>query len=365
MGVLSGLRIIEMAGLGPAPFCAMLLADHGAEVIRVARPGQGSVLPVSPEFDLCNRGRQTVVLDLRQVADRDTLRRLIAGSDALIEGFRPGVMEKLGFGPEVVAAINPRVVYGRMTGWGQTGPLALRAGHDLNYAGLSGAVAAIGAPELPPPPPLNLIADFGGGAMLLAFGLLAALLEAQKSGRGQVVDAAMVDGAALLMTMIQGLRAGGAWSLQRGANMLDGGTPFYACYRTADDKFMAVAPLEPQFYAELLVRLGLVGDADFVQQHDIAVWPRMRQRLTAIFASRTRAEWEAVFAGSDACVTPVLDMDEAARHPHNAARANFAAPDGIVQSAAAPHFSRSKAGEVAQVDTTQQDSAEILQRWGI
>jgi alpha-methylacyl-CoA racemase len=363
MGVLSGLRVVEMAGLGPAPFCAMLLADHGAEVVRVVRPGQSSPLPLPPQMDLLNRGRETVVLDLKTEADREVLRRLIGGADALIEGFRPGVMEKLGFGPDAVAQLNPKLVYGRMTGWGQTGPMAMRAGHDMNYGALSGAIAAIGEADRPPPPPLNLVADFGGGAMMLAFGLLAALLEAQRSGRGQVVDAAMVDGSALLMVMMQGMRAAGAWSLERGRNLLDGGTPFYACYATADGKFMAVCPIEPQFYAAMLELLGLTGDADFARQHDEATWPVMRARLTGIFAGETRAHWEAVFAGSDACVTPVLDMDEAAVAEHNVARGNFVTVDGVVQAAAAPKFSRTPAAVPGAVAEAVEVGA-VLARWG-
>jgi len=365
MGVLSGLRIVEMAGLGPAPFCGMVLADHGAEVIRIVRPGQSSVLPIDPRFDLLNRGRVSVQLDLKQPDDRAQLQALLAGADALIEGFRPGVMEKLGFGPEAVAAFNPKLVYGRMTGWGQTGPMALTAGHDLNYAAISGALAAIGPADLPPPPPLNLVADFGGGAMLLAFGLLAALLEAQRSGLGQVVDAAMCDGAAMLMTMMQGLRAGGAWSLERGSNMLDGGTPFYACYVTACGKYVSVAPLEPQFYAEMLRRLGLTDDADFARQNDRATWPVMRARLTAIFAAQSRDYWATLFAGSDACVVPVLDMDEAPLAAHNASRRNFVQVDGVNQSAPAPHFSRTPANAPGSVTIQTVAAPEILARWSV
>jgi len=365
MGVLAGLRVVEMAGLGPAPFCGMLLADHGAEVIRIMRPGQSSVLPIDPRFDLLNRGRVSVQLDLKQPEDRAQLQALLTGADALIEGFRPGVMEKLGFGPEAVAAFNPRLVYGRMTGWGQTGPMALTAGHDLNYAAISGALAAIGPADRPPPPPLNLVADFGGGAMLLAFGLLAALLEAQRSGLGQVVDAAMCDGAAMLMMMMQGLRAGGAWSLERGSNMLDGGAPFYACYVTACGKYVSVAPLEPQFYAEMLRRLGLADDADFARQHDRATWPVMRARLTAIFAAQSRDHWEAVFAGSDACVVPVLDMDEAPHSTHNRHRQNFAQVDGILQSAAAPKFSRTPATTPGAVSLSPVTVGDILMRWNV
>lgn len=365
MGVLSGLRVVEMAGIGPAPFCAMLLADHGAEVIRIIRPGQSSVLAIDLRFDLLNRGRVSVELDLKQPAERAQLQELLTNADALIEGFRPGVMEKLGLGPEAVAELNPRLVYGRMTGWGQTGPLAQTAGHDLNYAGLSGALAAIGPADRPPPPPLNLLADFGGGAMMLAFGLVAALLEARRSGQGQVVDAAMVDGCAVLMTMMQGLRAAGAWSTTRNANLVDGGTPFYACYETADGKHVSVAPLEPQFYAALLSRLGLTHDPDFTQQYDRTTWPNMRARLSAIFAAQTRDYWTVLFKDGDACVAPVLNIDEAPLAAHNQSRRNFTEVDGIAQSAPAPRFSRTPAGQPGAVDVRQLRMEDILARWSL
>jgi alpha-methylacyl-CoA racemase len=364
MGALTGLRVVEMAGLGPAPFCAMLLADHGAEVVRIARPSQATTLGLPAQCDLMNRNRETLVLDLKTEPHRAALRQLLQGADALIEGFRPGVMEKLGFGPKEAAALNPRLVYGRMTGWGQTGPMAHSAGHDLNYAALSGAIAAMGTPGLPPPPPLNLVADMGGGAMMLAFGLLAALLEAKTLGQGQVVDAAMVDGSALLLMMLQGMRAGGDWSLERGANLLDGGTPYYACYETADGKYMAVCPLEPQFYALLLERLGLTSDPDFAARDDQTSWPRMRARLTEIFRAQPRAHWQALFADSDACVTPVLDMDEAPHDPHNQARGNFLAVEGIMQAAPAPRFSRTRAHQPRPPSLTPASLGAILARWG-
>lgn len=365
MGVLNGLRVVEMAGLGPAPFCAMMLADHGAEVVRIIRPGQSSVLAIDPRFDLLNRGRVNVVLDLKQAQDRAYLQALLTGADALIEGFRPGVMEKLGFGPDAVAVFNPKLVYGRMTGWGQTGPLAQTAGHDLNYAALSGALAAIGPADRPPPPPLNLVADFGGGAMLLAFGLLAALLEAQRSGQGQVVDAAMVDGCAVLMTMMQGLRAGGAWSTTRNANLVDGGTPFYACYETFDGKYISVASLEPQFYAALLLHLGLTKDADFARQYDRTTWPNMRARLTDIFAGHPRDYWTALFDSSDACVAPVLNLDEAPLADHNQSRGNFTEIDGIPQSAPAPRFSRTPAQFPGLVHVSTVAIKDVISGWGI
>lgn len=342
-GPLTGLRVVEMAGIGPGPFCAMMLADHGADVLRVERPGQSWPLPIGPRVDPLNRGRAVVTLDLRTDADRNALFRLTDRADALIEGFRPGVMEKLGFGPEALLARNPRLVYGRMTGWGQDGPLARTAGHDLNYAGLTGAIAAIGPADRPPPPPLNLVADFGGGAMMLAFGMLAALLEARSSGRGQVVDAAMVDGTSLLMTMFHGLRAVGGWSERRDDNLLDGGAPFYACYETADGGHLSVCPLEPPFFAALLDRLGLAGDPDFQAQYDRGTWSRMRERLAAIFRSRTRDAWAVQFAGSDACVAPVLTIAEAPFHPQAHDRGGFVERGGILQPQAAPRLSRTPA----------------------
>lgn len=362
-GALHGIRIVEMAGLGPAPFCAMLLADHGADIVRVVRPGQKTVLPIEPRFDLSNRGRPSLELDLKTERDRAVLRRLIAQADALIEGFRPGVMEKMGFGPDAALDLNPRLVYGRMTGWGQHGPLAQTAGHDLNYAGLSGAIATLGDPAAPPPPPLNLVADFGGGAMFLAFGILAALLEARRSGQGQVVDAAMTDGVALLMTMMYGMHAGKAWSLRRFDNLLDGGAPFYGCYACADGKFVSVCALEPQFYRALCKRLELESHPDFARQDDRDAWPRMRAVLAGLFAARPRRFWEELFAGSDACVAPVLGIDEAPQAPHNRARATFSTIDGITQPNPAPRFSRTPAPALEPVAAIEQDSAGFLARW--
>ncbi|HEY1013982.1 MAG TPA: CaiB/BaiF CoA-transferase family protein, partial [Herpetosiphonaceae bacterium] len=314
MGPLAGIRIIELAGLGPAPFCAMLLADMGAEVLRVERPGGGG--PLGPLGDrLLTRGRRSVALDLKQPAAIDALLGLIEGCDGLIEGFRPGVMERLGLGPADCLARNGRLVYGRMTGWGQDGPLAAAPGHDINYIALSGALHAIGGPGAPAIP-LNLVGDFGGGGLLLAFGMVCALLEARGSGRGQVVDAAMTDGAALLMTMIYQLKGLGAWTGGRGANLLDGGAHFYGPYACADGRWLAVGALEPAFYAALLERAG-IDDPALAAQWPPADWPAQRARLAEIFRARPRDEWCALLAGSDACVTPVLDLDEAPAHAHN------------------------------------------------
>jgi alpha-methylacyl-CoA racemase len=353
-----------MAGIGPAPFCAMLLADLGAEVLRVLRPGYRSPLPSGARFDILARGRPVLALDIKGKAeDRDVLWRLIGRAEVLIEGFRPGAMERLGFGPDEVLARFPRLVYGRMTGWGQEGPLAPAAGHDLNYAALSGAIAAMGSADRPPLPPLNLVADFGGGGMLLAFGLLAALLEARSSGRGQVVDAAMVDGAALLMAMTYGLRAAGAWRDAREDNLLDGGAPFYRCYETADGKHVAVAALEPAFYALLLKKLGLTGDPLFADQQDRQAWPAMGERLTALFKSRPRDHWSALLEGSDACFAPVLGLDEAPEHPHNRAREVFRQLEGVVQPAPAPRFSRTPAGPPGAVEPEPLTREAALAAW--
>ncbi len=350
-GPLSGTRIVEFAGIGPGPFCGQLLADLGADVIVVERPqehpkgcskeqqeGGGLV----PEEAIERRGKRSIILDLKAPAGREVARALIRRADALIEGFRPGVMERLGLGPQECARLNPRLVYGRMTGWGQSGPMAARAGHDLNYIGLVGALHAMGAPGRPPPPPLNLVGDFGGGGMLLAVGLLAGLIEAERSGRGQTVDAAIVDGTALLMGFVMTLYHHGRWGLERAANMLDGGAPFYRCYETRDGRYMAVAAIEPQFFARLLEALR-IAPADFGDQWDRDAWPTQHRRLEAIFRSRSRAAWVRHFEGIDACVTPVLDLAEAMAAPENAARGLFVDVDGMPQPAPAPRFERTKA----------------------
>lgn len=343
MGPLHGIKIIEFAALGPAPMGAMILADLGAEVVRIERKRAPGAKPASelfdPAIDILNRNRRVVTLDLKKPEGLAAARQLIAGADGLIEGFRPGVMERLGLGPDECIKANPRLVYGRMTGWGQTGPLAPTAGHDINYLSLSGALHAIGEPGGKPVVPLNLVADCGGGAMLLVVGVLAALLEARGSGRGQVVDAAMTDGSALLMTMMYTLKAMGQWSQQRGSNLLDGGAPFYDTYRCADGKYVSIGPIEPQFYAEFLQTAGIT-DPDFAHQWDRARWPELKARLAAHLATRPRDAWCELFAGSDACIAPVLDMDEAPKHPHNQARGTFIDIDGVMQPAPAPRFSR-------------------------
>jgi alpha-methylacyl-CoA racemase len=342
-GPLRGIRIIELAGIGPAPFGCMVLADLGAEVIRVERVQRPApALPAGPPpapADPLQRGRRSVALNLKDPHGTDALLRLADSADVLVEGFRPGVAERLGFGPDACRQRNPKLIYARMTGWGQDGPLAPRAGHDIDYIAISGALDPIGRAGERPVPPLNLVGDFGGGGMLLAVGVLAALAERATSGQGQVVDAAMVDGSALLTALIHGMRADGTWQDGRGSNLLDGGAPFYDTYETADGRHVAVGALEPQFYAELLSRLGLDGE-DLPHQLDRAGWPVLRARFTEVFAKRTRDEWAEIFAGSDACVAPVLGMGEAAGHPHNAARRVFARVGGVPQPMPAPRFSR-------------------------
>lgn len=362
-GPLAGLKVIEMVGLGPAPFCAMLLADQGADVIRIDRPGAVGALGLPPKYDVPARGRRSLAIDLRRPGAVDAVLDLVAQADVLIEGFRPGVMERLGLGPEVCLARQPRLVYGRMTGWGQSGPLAQAAGHDINYIALSGALHAIGRAGEAPVPPLNYVGDYGGGAMMLAFGVLAALFEAQRSGRGQVVDAAMTDGTALLSAMFWGLKAAGAWNNERGANLLDSGAHFYDSYRCADGKYVAVGAIEPQFHAELLQRLGLDA-AEFKRALDPSRWPAYKARLAAVFATRTRDEWCALLEGSDACFAPVLDWDEAPRHPHNVARATFVEIDGIVQPAPAPRFSRTPADTPVPPSAPGADGEAVLRDAG-
>jgi len=361
-GALAGLRVIELAGLGPAPFCAMLLADHGADVVRVERPGAGGALGLPLQYDIPARGRRRLALDLREPASVAQVLDLVAHADVLIEGFRPGVMERLGLGPEVCLARCARLVYGRMTGWGQHGPLAQAAGHDINYIALAGALHAIGRAGQAPVPPLNYVGDYGGGAMLLAFGVLAALFEARRSGQGQVVDAAMTDGTALLSAMFHGLKAAGAWAGPPGTNMLDSGAHFYDTYRCADGKYVAVGAIEPQFYAELLQRLGL-DPAEFKGQHDARRWPEYKTRLAAVFASRSRDDWCALLEGSDACFAPVLDWDEAPRHPHNVARGTYLELDGVVQPAPAPRLQRTPATPPRAAQPPVTEVTAILRAW--
>jgi alpha-methylacyl-CoA racemase len=341
-GPLSGLRILEIAGIGPGPFAGMMLADHGAEVIRIERPNAPPGLP-GPQSDVLVRSRRAVAIDLKKPEGVAVLRDLARSADGLIEGFRPGVMERLGLGPEVLLADNPKLVFGRMTGWGQTGPMARSAGHDIDYIALAGALHAYGRAGEKPTPPINMVGDFGGGGMFLAFGMVSAILSAQRTGVGQVVDCAMVDGAAVLMSMIWSLRAAGVWRDERGVNMLDTGAHFYDTYETADGKYLAVGAIEPQFYAELRRLAGVADDADLDSQMDFSAWPALKEKLAAIFRTRSRDAWMEVFDGTDACVAPVLSMSEAPAHPHNAARGTFIEVGGVMQPAPAPRFSAAEA----------------------
>ncbi|MDO6459680.1 CaiB/BaiF CoA-transferase family protein [Granulosicoccaceae sp. 1_MG-2023] len=339
MGPLHGFRIIELAGIGPGPFCGMLLADLGAEVISVERKG---VSAADPALDCSRRGKRSIALDLKSEDGREVLLKLADSADALFEGFRPGVTERLGVGPDVCLARNPKLVYGRMTGWGQTGPLAQAAGHDINYISLTGALHAVGRAGEKPVPPLNLVGDFGGGGMFLALGLVAALLEAQKSGKGQVIDAAMTDGSALLMSMFHSAHAMGAYSLERGTNKLDGGAHFYDTYETRDGKYISIGSIEPAFYAQLIEIAGLPA-AQFAAQLDPQRWPELKAALTAVFREKTRDQWCELMEGTDICFAPVLDLQEAPLHPHNAARRTYVDVAGMIQPAPAPRFSRTQA----------------------
>ena len=364
MGPLSGYKVVELAGIGPGPFCAMMLSDMGAEVLRVDRRGDADLgLDVDPRFSVLDRGRRSVAIDLKTTAGVGAVKRLIAGTDALIEGFRPGVMERLGLGPDECFALNPRLVYGRMTGWGQEGPMAHAAGHDINYIALAGVLHSIGPRGGRPVPPLNLVGDFGGGGMYLAFGVVCALLEATRSGQGQVVDAAMVDGAASLAAAIFGLRAMGVWNDTRGDNILDSGAPWYDVYETRDGKYVAIGSIEKRFYQELLDRAGLAGEP-LPPQRDKTRWPELRARLTDVFKQKTRDEWCAAMEGSDVCFAPVLSMAEAAQHPHNAARGTFVEVDGVAQPAPAPRFSRSKPAIQRPPARRGADTEPALADWG-
>lgn len=353
-GPLAGIRVVELAGIGPAPFAAMLLADLGADVVRVERPG-------AVHNDVFHRGKRLVSVDLKHERGPAAVLALVGQADVLIEGFRPGVAERLGVGPDPCWEINPKLVYGRMTGWGQDGPLAKSSGHDIDYVALSGMLHAIGREGGPPQVPANLLGDFGGGAMYLAVGVLAGLLEARTSGRGQVVDASIMDGAAHLGTMLFGMLAAGGWTTERGTNLLDTGAPYYDVYETSDGEYMAVGALEPQFYTELLDRLGLAGALP--DRDDPSHWPELRNRLTEVFAQRTRQEWTDVFADSDACVAPVLSMTEAAEHPHVAARQTLVHQDGVLQPAPAPRFSRTAAPTPGRI-TSEVDPA-VLHEWQV
>jgi len=363
-GPLSGIRIIEIAGIGPGPFCAMMLADLGAEVLRVDRAERARLpRPDGPNLDLLNRGRRSVAVDLKSPAGVEVVLRLVEKADALIEGFRPGVMERLGLGPDVCLARNPGLVFGRMTGWGQDGPLAKAAGHDLNYIALTGALHAIGRADSPPPPPLNLVGDFGGGGLMLAYGILAALLERTRSGKGQVVDAAMVDGAAALMAIIFGAHASGWWRDERASNMLDGGAHFYDCYETKDGKYVSIGSIEPQFYAQLLELTGLKGEP-LPHQMDRSAWPKLKERLAGIFKTKTRDEWCEVMEGTDVCFAPVLSLAEAPEHPHIKARNTFVEVEGVRQPGPAPRFSRTPGVIERPPAYAGEHTDEALADWG-
>ena len=353
-GPLDGLKLVEMAGLGPCPLAGQLMADLGATVVVIDRASAPA-----DATDVNRRGKLSVALNLKSPDGLEAARRIIAQSDILIEGFRPGVMEKLGLGPAACHAINPGLIFGRMTGWGQDGPLAMTAGHDINYLSLSGALGAIGRADGPPVPPLNLAADYGGGSMFLIFGVLAALYERNRSGRGQVVDAAMVDGVPAMMGLIHQWLALGRWGQGREANLLDGGAPFYRCYATKDGRALSVGPLEPQFFAELVTLAGL-PEAHRADQNDPATWPARRALYAQVFARKTRDEWMAIFEGTDACVAPVLDWDEVEHHPHNAARGTFLRVDGVMQAAPAPRFDRTPAAMPGVPGAPGQDTDTVL-----
>jgi alpha-methylacyl-CoA racemase len=362
-GPLHGLKVIELAGIGPGPYAAMLLADMGAEVVRVERPGpQASNVP--PEKDVLRRNRRSIVVDLQHRDGVSTVLSLAARADVLIEGFRPGVTERLGLGPTDCWAVNPRLVYGRMTGWGQSGPLASAAGHDIGYIAITGALGSIGRAGDRPIPPVNLVGDFGGGSTFLVIGVLAALWEAARSGQGQIVDAAIVDGASSLTALLHGLLAAGQWTDRRGANFLDTGVPWYDTYRTADGEWMAVGALEPKFYAEFTRLLDLPDDVSALR-NDPSRWPQLREAIVQAFAARTRADWTAVFEGTDACVAPVLSLTEAAGHPHLAARDTFIDVGGLTQPAPAPRFSRTVPPCPTPPPAVGADGVQVLRDWGI
>lgn len=364
MGPLTGVKVVELAGIGPAPFCAMLFSDMGADVLRVDRTEAVDLgVRVEPRFNLLNRGRRSAAINLKKPEGVATVKRLVSQADVLIEGFRPGVTERLGLGPEVCFALNPRLVYGRVTGWGREGPLASTAGHDINYIALAGVLAAIGPKNGPPAPPLNLVADYGGGALYLAFGIVCALLEARGSGAGQVVDATMVDCAASLMTSVFSQLAADTWIDARGSNALDGGAPWYSAYEAADGGYVSIGAIEPKFYGELLRLLGL-KDEPLPSQHDRAGWPRLRERFARVFKTKTRAEWCNILEGSDACFAPILSLHEAVRHPHNRARETFVEVDGVTQPGPAPRFSRTKPSIRSGPALRGEHTDQVLMAWG-
>ncbi|MFL5297279.1 MAG: CaiB/BaiF CoA transferase family protein [Phenylobacterium sp.] len=358
-GPLTGLKVLEFAGIGPGPFCGMLLSDLGADVVRIDRKGGRGGQPT----DVTSRGRRSVALDLKDPAAIEACLKLMEKADAVFEGFRPGVMERLGLGPEVALKRNPKLVFGRMTGWGQTGPYANAAGHDMNYIAITGALHAIGTEEKPIPP-LNLVGDFGGGALYLAFGLLAGVIQARETGKGQVIDCAMSDGAASLMAMFYGMRATGMWKDERRANLLDGGAHFYDTYQCADGKWVSIGSIEPQFYALLLEKTG-IKDPDFARQMDRAVWPDLRARLADVIATKTQAEWSEIMGGSDVCFAPVLTLEEAPKHPHNAARQTFVEVAGVTQPAPAPRFSATPGAVQSPPPAIGAHDREALTDWGL
>jgi alpha-methylacyl-CoA racemase len=366
-GPLTGIRVVEIGGIGPGPFCAMLLADLGADVLRVDRVAGGGLVGPSDDHstELLNRGRRSIAVDLKHPDGPEVVLSLVEQADVLLEGFRPGVTERLGIGPDACLARNPRLVYGRMTGYGQDGPMAQAVGHDLNYVAQSGALSMIGRHGQPPTPPLSLVGDFGGGGMVLALGICAALVERQTSGRGQVIDAAMVEGAALLATPFFGYVQNGSWSTERGTNIVDSGAPFYDVYETSDGRWLSVAAMEPQFYAALLSVLGLDGDPDLPEQHDHAAWPAMKERFAAVIRTRTRDEWCAAAAGVEACVAPVLGPDEVEQDPHNAARGTFVRNEGLLQPAPAPRFSRTPTALGRRPPRPGEHTTEALADWGL
>lgn len=365
-GPLEGIRIVEFAGIGPGPFCGMMLADHGAEVIRIDRASgsRGGSQPVTSK-DVLARGRKSIAIDLKSAEGVALARKIAASADGIIEGFRPGVMERLGLGPEELLADNPKLVYGRMTGWGQTGPYAPYAGHDINYIALAGALAHFGRAGGKPTPPINMVGDFGGGGMMLAFGMVSALLNVARGGEGQVIDAAMTDGTAILMSMMHGMKAMGVWSEDLGVNMLDTGAHFYDTYETADGKFVSIGSIEPQFYAELRARAGLAQDKDFDAQHDRGQWDALKEKLIALFKSKTRAEWDALMEHSDVCYAPVLTMSEAVAHPHNQSRGTFVEVGGAMQPAPAPRYSGTATGTPQPAPMPGDQSDAILRGVGL
>jgi alpha-methylacyl-CoA racemase len=363
-GPLAGVRIVELGGIGPGPFCCMLLADLGADVIRIDRPpGHDGGAPIDARFDLLNRGRRSALMDLKKPEAVAAVLRLVREADALIEGFRPGVAERLGLGPEACHAVNPRLVYGRMTGWGQDGPLAQAPGHDIDYISLTGVLHSVGRAGEAPAIPLNLAGDFGGGSLYLALGVVSAILECRGSGRGQVVDAAMVDGSASLMTLIYGMHAAGYWHDERGSNRLDSGAPFYNVYETKDGKYVGIGANERRFYRSALELLGL-QEADLPEQHDRSGWPVLRERFAAVFRTRTREEWVALAAGTQSCIAPVLSLAEAPQHPHLRARATFVEVDGVVQPAPAARFSRTPGAIQRPPARPGEHTDEVLRDWG-